>query len=152
MLISECKCRLKEDVIYNLVNDTNVNEMFLWMNHVRTRKKRKRKMKDFLLGRIFNFNVQDIDLEYEADGMKIHLEKKVELMINCSLEYEKRRKFKFKIKFKDREIGNRLLQLKEIFIISKNLERKLSIRNEQRNEFETEFNEKEDVFSWKYFC
>jgi hypothetical protein len=104
-------------------------------------------MKDFLLGRIFNFNVQDIDLEYEADGMKIHLEKKVELMINCSLEYEKRRKFKFKIKFKDREIGNRLLQLKEIFIISKNLERKLSIRNEQRNEFETEFNEKEDVFS-----
>jgi hypothetical protein len=74
------------------------------------------------------------------------------MKINCSLEYERRKKFKFIVKFKEIEVKDRLLQLKEIFLISKKLEKKLSITRMQKNEIEMKCNEEMGMFSWKCSC
>jgi hypothetical protein len=97
------------------------------MIYVRTKKKQKQRMKQFLVGRVFNFDVENVAINVELNGMKINVEKIVSMKISCNLEKERRKNFK--LKFKRKKFKNRLSQLKEVFEISRKLEKKFAKEN-----------------------
>jgi hypothetical protein len=110
-----------------------VNELYLWKKHINEEKKRRNKLKDFLIGRKM---VCDLDEEQQFN-METKSIKLVRCNIKCDLWCEKQRKFKFKFKKKNMEC-DQFEALNELFKISKkklgNLKKLFQAKRKQKNE------------------
>jgi hypothetical protein len=101
------------------INKGDIEELYLWLKFIRTRKKQEVKPKEFLIGRKL---ICDIEKESETNingGDAIRINGTVKVTICCDLKYERWKKFRFKFRMKGN--SNQLKMLNNLIKISKKM-------------------------------
>jgi DNA-directed RNA polymerase delta subunit len=124
--INENHWNLREGVIHNMLRKENIDELFLWNVFLRSRKRKKARLKPFIYGEIFEFAVEkEEELERvlkKNDTMRNILD----LRICCDIPLEKKKKYKIKFKFKDkRKSCENFDPIENFFEVSKRMKKKL---------------------------
>jgi hypothetical protein len=110
---------LKCDGVYDLINENNFNEMFLWMEYWKTIRFKKKKLKDFLMGRELILKSEGEAVESSFGGEVINVENVFSACFKGSVEYEYLKKFRFKFEGKEFEECNQLMMFEKYICVKK---------------------------------
>jgi hypothetical protein len=92
--IDENYWKLKEGIIYNMVRKENIDEMFLWSMILRSRRKKKAKLKPYLYGKIFEFTIEKKEELKQVLKKRDVIRRILDLRISCDIQLEKKKKFR----------------------------------------------------------